>query len=40
MHSKETVSIFSLKYELNQIKTGKFLKFYELTLGESSSLKV
>ena len=32
MHSKETVSILSLKYELNQIKNGKMLKFCELTL--------
>ena len=31
MHSKETVSILSLKYELNQIKNGKMLKFCELT---------
>ena len=32
MHFKETVSILSLKYELNQIKNGKMLKFYQLTL--------
>ena len=31
MHSKETVSIFNLKYELNQIKNKKMLKFCELT---------
>ena len=27
MHFKETVSILSLKYELNLIKYGKMLKF-------------
>ena len=32
MHFKETVSILSLKYELNQIKNGKMLKFCEFTL--------
>ena len=31
MHFKETVSILSLKYELNQIKNGKILKFREPT---------
>ena len=31
MHIKVTVSILSLKYELNQIKKGKMLKFCELT---------
>ena len=31
MHSKETVRILSLKYELNQIKSGMILKFCELT---------
>ena len=30
MHSKETVSILSLKYELNQIKNGKILFFFSL----------
>ena len=27
MHFKETVSILSLEYELNQIKNGKMFKF-------------
>ena len=31
MHSKETMSILSLKYELNQIKNRKMLKFRQLT---------
>ena len=31
MHSKESVSILSLKYELDQIKNGNFKKFHELT---------
>ena len=31
MDFKETVSILSLKYELNQIKNEKMLKFCELT---------
>ena len=31
MHFKQTVSILSLKYELNQIKNGKILRFREPT---------
>ena len=30
MHSKETVTILSLKHELNQIKNGKMLKVHFL----------
>ena len=32
MHFKETVSILSMKYVLNQIKNGKILNFRILTL--------
>ena len=31
MHFKDTVSVLSLKYELNQIKNGKMLKFCYIT---------
>ena len=31
MHFTENVSILGLKYELNQIKEGKMIKFCELT---------
>ena len=30
MHSKETVNILSLTYQLNQIKDGEIVKFHEL----------
>ena len=39
MHFKETVSILSLKYELNQIKNGKMLIFFSLTPLGTPSLK-
>ena len=37
MHFKETVSILSLKYELNQIKNGKFC-FLTLNFDDSPFL--